>query len=182
MSPFPSAVRSAGTSPVPVSAAARGRNARILAAGADLARDAGIPEPSDTDAVWVLLQEAAETLRLLPDRERAWLRSGTYASWPPILRSYAETFAAAVDRGGRWEEPRADRLPAPGAVARMEGVLTWYGAIGGRNPRRDVGVVFALAAGVPVRTIRQRFGLGRRTVYDIRERGLARIVARLNPG
>ena len=37
--------------------------------------------------------------------------------------------------------------------------------------------MFGLAAGIPVRVLRRRFGIGRRTVYDVRDRGIRKICA-----
>lgn len=141
-----------------------------------MAQEAGITEPTTRDAVWEILIEAADTLKRLPDRERRWLRSGTHSSWPGTVREYGEVFAAAVARGGRWEALSPGLSPpSPEAIARLEITIEWLGHAGGRSPRRDTGVMFALAAGIPNRVVRRRFGIGRRTVYDIRDRGIGRI-------
>ncbi len=154
----------------------RGRHRDAVLVGLRMCEEAGKAEPAVRDAVWELLVEAADTLKRLPDRERRWLRSGTFSSWPRTVRDYGEAFAAAVARGGRWETATAALAPPPaGAVGRLEIVMQWLAGAGGRAPRRETNVVFALAGGVPVRVIRRRFGIGRRTVYDIRDRGIRRI-------
>ena len=147
----------------------------MLAHGRRLAQERGCAAPTLRDAVWELLIEAADTLKRLPNQERRWLRSGTYSGHPEVLRELSDAFAAAVAQGG-WGATRVrPGPPSAGAITRLDEVLTWPGAIQSRNRARDCRVVFALAAGVPVRVIRGRFGCGRQTVYDIRDRGLTQI-------
>lgn len=147
----------------------------MMTHGCRLAAERGCAAPMLRDAVWELLIEAADTLKRLPNQERRWLRSGTYSAHPEVVRELSETFAAAVAQGG-WGTTRVrPGPPSAAAISRLDEVLTWPGAIQGRNRARDCRVVFALAAGVPVRVIRGRFGCGRQTVYDIRDRGLRQI-------
>ncbi len=149
----------------------------LLRHGLRLARARGLAEPGPREAVWELLVEAAETLARLPDRERRWLTSGTRSSHPDVVHDLVEVFAAAVGRGG-WDRTRVRPAPpSPGAISRLDRVLTWPAALTGRQRARDLRVLFALAAGVPVRVIRARLGCGRQTVYDIRKRALDDIVA-----
>lgn len=147
-----------------------------VAEGLRLARAAGREEPTLRDAVWELLVEAADTLRRLPNRERGWLTAATRAHWPDYLRNTAEAFAGTVgaDAAGVQRSLR----PAPAraeAIDRMDTVLLWLPQAGGRDARRDVAVLFGLACGLKVSRLRREFGCGRRTVYDIRDRGVARI-------
>lgn len=146
-----------------------------VAEGLHLARQAGREHPTLRDAVWELLLEAADTLRRLPNRERGWLTGAARAHWPDYVRNTAEEFAGAVgaDRGGQ-----AELRPTPASAAaidRMDTVLLWLPRAGGTNPKRDVAILFGLACGLRVAALRRRFGCGRRTVYDVRDRGLARI-------
>ncbi len=156
-------------------AAAARERLRIEAAigeGLRLARQAGCAEPGLRDAVWELLLEAADTLRRLPDRERGWLTAASRAHWPDYLRDSAAAVAA-----GDAAAPAGAR-PAPAravAIDRLDTVLAWLPQAGGANPRRDVAVLFGLASGLRVATLRRGLGCGRRTVYDVRDRGLARI-------
>ena len=146
-----------------------------VAEGLQLARQAGRESPTLRDAVWELLLEAADTLRRLPNRERGWLTAAARAHWPDYVRNTAEEFAGAVgaERGG---PVRLRPTPASAAaIDRMDTVLLWLPRAGGANPRRDVAILFGLACGLRVAALRQRFGCGRRTVYDVRDRGLARI-------
>lgn len=160
----------------------RERHKETLRVGLQLAADAGIPAPTTRSAVWELLIEAADTLKRLPDRERRWLRSGTHAAWPDTLREYSEEFAVAVARGGKWEAMSPGLSPPTSeAIARLDIVMEWLRhAANGRSSRPDARIVFALAAGVPVRVVRRRFGIARRTIYDIRDRGIDRICVWLN--
>jgi len=143
-----------------------------IADGLALAGAAGRREPTLRDAVWELLLEAGDTLRRLPNRERGWLTAVSRSHWPDYLRGAAEEWAgggAAPAGAGRPSPAR------PEAIDRLDTVLLWLPRAGGANPRRDVGILFGLACGLKVAILRQRFGCGRRTVYDVRDRGIARI-------
>ncbi len=147
-----------------------------VAEGLRLAREAGHAEPSLRDAVWELLLEAADTLRRLPNREQGWLTAAARAHWPDYVRNTAEEFAGAVGRAGRETGQALRPTPARAeAIDRMDTVLLWLPLAGGANPRRDVSILFGLACGLRVPVLRQRFGCARRTVYDVRDRGIARI-------
>jgi hypothetical protein len=154
-------------------AGALGEARRIEAAvrhGLVLAAAAGRRSPGLRDAVWELLLEAGDTLRRLPDRERGWLTGATRAHWPDYLRGLGEAAAGAARNCG----------PAGGdAIDRLDTVLPWLPLAAGRNPRRDVAVLFGLACGLRVAALRRTFGCGRRTVYDLRDRGVARICGQL---
>jgi len=143
-----------------------------IAQGLALARQAGNDTPGLRDAVWELLLEAGDTLQRLPNREHGWLTGASRAHWPDYLRGAAadDAVAAAPFRPG----------PASGeAIDRLDTVLAWLRHAAGSNPKRDLGVLFGLACGVKVASLRRRLGCGRRTVYDVRDRGIARICSRL---
>jgi len=92
------------------------------------------------------------------------------------VRNTSEEFAGAVGRGGREGAPAVRPTPARAeTIDRMDTVLLWLPLAGGANARRDVSILFGLACGLKVPVLRQRFGCGRRTVYDVRDRGIARI-------
>lgn len=146
-----------------------------VAQGLALARQAGKADPGLRDAVWELLLEAGDTLRRLPNREHGWLTAASRAHWPDYLRDAAVDHAAAAS-------PR--RGPASGAaIERLDIVLPWLqhaaDSARGRDPKREAAVLFGLACGVKVASLRRRLGCGRRTVYDLRDRAVARICARL---
>lgn len=134
-----------------------------IAAGFKRARQAGRAEPTLRDAVWELLLEAGDTLKRLPDREKGWLTGASRAHWPDYARSLAA------------ETPL--RLPpaSGAAIDRLDMVLVWLPHAAGSNPKRDLAVLFGLACGLPVPLLRRRLGCGRRTVYDVRDRGIARL-------
>jgi hypothetical protein len=76
--------------------------------------------------------------------------------------------------------PRLRPAPASAAaVDRLDCVLDWLPRAGGSKARRDVAVLLGLACGVRVAALRRQLGCGRRTIYDIRDRGLARICGHL---
>lgn len=147
----------------------------MIDTGYDLAMENGSPDPTLHDAVWELMVEAADTSRRLPDRERGWLLSCERCAWPETVRTIVEEFAKAVSRGGIWEAMTVHRgPPSAAAIDRMDEVLGWLNAVESKNRKRDLKVLYALSAGVPVRKVRALYGgLGRQTVYDIRARGLS---------
>lgn len=154
-------------------AARRTRLEAAIAEGLKRAGQAGLEVPALRDAVWELLQEAGDTLKRLPDRERGWLTAATRAHWPEPLR---EAAGAAVEWRGTWPRP----APATAAaVDRLDTVLDWLPLAGGSKPRRDIAVLLGLACGLKVAVLRRQLGCGRRTIYDIRDRGLARICGQL---
>ena len=157
-------------------ALARGRSA--LVHGRVLAKSAGCDAPSLRDALWELLMEAADTLSRLPNRERGWLTAASRAHWPDFVRQYDDSL-----RGGQAATGTTTlrRSPASAeAIDRMDIVLAWLPLAGGRNPRRDLAVLFGLACGAKVAVLRRRFGCGRRTIYDIRDRALKRLSVRIS--
>ena len=70
-----------------------------------------------------LIYEAAQTLRVLPDKERMFLRAGERCCWPQTLLTYWEAYGI---HGARL------RLPAPtvGKITRMEETLSWIAWLG----------------------------------------------------
>ncbi len=74
----------------------------ILTVGMRIAEEAGISNPSVRDAVWELLAEAADTLKRLPDRERRWLRPGSYSSWPQALREIGNACEIDGVKSHKW--------------------------------------------------------------------------------
>lgn len=149
--------------------------------GLRLAKEAGRAQPSLKDAVWELLMEAADTLARLPNRERGWLTATSRAHWPAIVRDVEEVFNDAAGKGPRGSAVRYNQAPATAeAIDRMDVVLVWLVHAGGRKPQRDVAVLFGLACGIRVAALRSRFGCGRRTIYDIRDRALGRLCAWLS--
>src|SRR3546814_6429632 len=65
--------------------------------------------------------------------------------------------------------------PSGAAIDRLDSVLAWLPQAAGANPKRDLAVLFGLACGVRVAALRRHLGCGRRTVYDVRDRGIDRI-------
>ena len=143
-----------------------------VAHGLRLAAEAGRREPALRDAVWELLIEAADTLRRQPNRERGWLTATSRAHWPAFVRDIDADTASVPQTGSdgfRFAPASA------GAIDRMDMVLTWLSHAGGSKGRRDAAVLFGLACGLRVAKLRARFGCGRRTIYDIRDRSLTRL-------
>jgi hypothetical protein len=140
---------------------------KALQAGADMLRaegyQLGFPE-SLNGIVWRLLQEAADTLSRLPDRERGWLMAGDRIAWPTVIHSAQEQYEAELQRLiDLKEEKSLTRLPKlpiadPTAIPRMLTVLSWLRFVRARNlqrVKRDRLVVLAMAQGQPQRVIRR---------------------------
>lgn len=142
---------------------------RAVEHGLYLAELAGRQNPTLRDGVWELLMEAADTLKRQPNRERGWLTASSRVHWPEMVREF--------DAGHQRQAAGCPRLlPASAAaIDRMDEVLLWLVHAAGAKPQRDIGVLFGLACGVKVAFLRERYGCARRTVYDIRDRGLARL-------
>ncbi|WP_041793629.1 hypothetical protein [Pararhodospirillum photometricum] len=149
----------------------------LIAHGLTLARDAGVIDPTPEAAVWELLVEAADTLRRLPDQERAWLLSCERCQWPEVVRTQAERWANAVAAGG-WEGMKTrPGPPTREAISRMDALFEVARSI--KKPA-DARRAFLMAAGVPVwviarKTTDRRDGkpVSRPTIYASRARALA---------
>ncbi len=171
-------VRNSAKRPQGVSPKVLARTRSALAHGRALARSAGRETPDLRDAIWELLMEAADTLSRLPNRERGWLTAASRAHWPDVVRQYEESLQ---DGHSPPSATMLLRSPASAeAIDRMDTVLAWLPLAGGSNPRRDLAVLFGLACGAKVAALRRRFGCGRRTVYDIRDRALKRLCAHVS--
>jgi len=134
-----------------------------VAEGLRRAQHAGCAAPRLQDAVWELLLEAGDTLSRLPDRERGWLTAASRGHWPDFLNEGTEA-------------ARVRRSPTGGAaIDRLDTVLAWLPKAAGAQPKRDLAILFGLACGLRVVVLRRKIGCGRRTIYDVRDRGIARI-------
>lgn len=123
------------------------------------------------DIVWRRIVEAAQTLKRLPDRERARLRANGATAWPDFLRKSIEAYGYSVVR----------ITPSAHAIDRMEETMDWL-----RWPRpEDMRVAFLLASGVRAPRILvavERFEgkrIRRQAVYERKATVLRRITARL---
>lgn len=122
------------------------------------------------DLVWRCLEDAADTLARLPDKERGYLLAADRVAWPAIAHTYEERLE---EENQRLELLRRDqsmlrgdglgsRLPImdPTAIPRMLTVLSWLQYVRGRTDRgikRDQLVTLALAQGQTARDIQRRF-------------------------
>jgi hypothetical protein len=145
------------------------RSERAVAHGLKLATAGGKAAPTLRDVVWELLLEAGGTLKRLPDRERGWLTAAARAHWPGSLSDAVGETAVADTTRLRLGPASAE------AIDHLDTVLSWLPLAAGRNPKREIGVLFGLACGLRVARLQRGLGCGRRTIYDLRDRGLARI-------
>jgi len=142
---------------------------KALSEGLDICRQEGNPQPSLKALIWRLLQDAAETLARLPDKERVWLLSSDRVIWPELARpsedNRAVEWETAMEQlaGVRSPDTPAVRLMVsdPSAPRRMLTVLGWLKCVRGRTPqriKRDKLVVLALAQGQSYRAVRRYMG------------------------
>lgn len=117
--------------------------------------------------VEALLAEAADTLRRLPDRE-ARFRAGLGSAWPDVVRDAATAYGA---EGVRL------RLgpPAPAAIDRLEGVISWLAWL--NEPQRRI--AWAVASGFTVARLARQIGCHRNTVANRHAAAMRLIAGRL---
>lgn len=136
---------------------------KALREGADMLRGEGNPRPSLKALIWRLLQDAAETLTRIPDRERAWLQSASRSAWPAIAHTAQEQFAAEVQRStdarmSKDEGPLPRMvITDPSATRRMLTVLGWLRHVRAQSPykcKRDKIAIMFLAGGLSTTKVR----------------------------
>ncbi len=126
------------------------------------------PDRWDGEAIELWLQQAADTLRRLPDRERAFIY-GRSSGWPDFIRSTSEAYGY----DGARARPGA---PDAHAIDNLGHVLGWFSTV----PRAWRRLVWARACGIPASKIAARIGCNRSTVWRTERRALARIAEVLN--
>jgi Domain of unknown function (DUF6362) len=117
--------------------------------------------------VAVYLEEAADTLRRLPNR-----RIGGYVSaWPEIVRDYWEAFG--------WHHAELRPIPpSPKAIDQMDETLRWLWWLEPDQAR----LVWARSTGKPWKVIAYDYGIDRTTAWRRWTYALVTIAARLNAG
>jgi hypothetical protein len=117
--------------------------------------------------VAVYLEEAADTLRRLPNR-----RVGGYVSaWPEIVRDYWEAFG--------WHDAEVRPIPpSPKAIDQMDETLRWLWWL----ERDEARLVWDRSTGKPWKVIAYDYGIDRTTAWRRWTYGLITIAARLNAG
>lgn len=110
------------------------------------------------------LEEAADTLRRLPDAQ-ARFRLGLRSAWPDVVREASASLAH--------DAPRV-RLgpPSPGAIDRLEVTIGWLALLTQAQRR----IAWALASGIPAAKLARLIGCHRNTVAN-RQAGALRIIA-----
>ncbi len=126
------------------------------------------PAAWEGDAVRLWLQQAADTLRRLPDRERAFIY-GRGSTWPDIVRKSSEGYGYGEVR------PRAGP-PEAGAIDNLQRVILWLGWLS-PNWRR---ILWARACGIPASRIAAMIGCNRATIWRTEKRALVMIATALN--
>lgn len=121
------------------------------------------------------IDEAAATLRKLPDPDRRFLSTRGRSNWPTVIMSFWEAYGL--------EAPKM-RLPPPSAQAidRMDEVLNWMGWLT-RQDSAEMKCVW-LIYGERKRIVECTgiLGLHRNTVRQKRDDGIARLVTHLANG
>ncbi len=115
--------------------------------------------------VQAYLEEAADTLRRLPNRHI----QGYVSTWPDVVQDYWEAFG--------WSETEA-RLspPSPRAIDQMDRTLTWLQWL---EPS-DSKLVWERASGRPWKVIAHDRGIDRTTAWRHWTYALITIAAKLN--
>lgn len=144
--------------------------------------------------IWRLLEDAADTLARLPDRERGWLLSADRSCWPEVSHTYQERVEEENQRlaerrrleslGMTPEEtPWVRRnITDPSAIPRMLTVLSWLQYVRARTAareKRDKLIVLAMAQGQSIRSVK-RLMLGERSdsaARMVKQKVLAQIEA-----
>lgn len=153
------------------------RIAKALEEGQAMCIENGNPEPRYADMVWALIEDAAQTFRRLPDRERAWLRAGERIAWPNIVydrQELAEAFAVQVARVQAGEEPMEalqirPSPPTARAIDRAQYVSSWRRHLVGVNQIRDWRILWLMAFRVKQAHIARELRCSRQTLHDRRE-------------
>lgn len=129
------------------------------------------------------LQEAADTLKRLPDKNRP---RPLKASWPDTVQAMAESVFAIANVWGvnifreREKEKNDSTLrpgpPDPGAISRMDKALPWLAYLDTTKQKP----LWAWACGCGDRRIAMICGKHRHTIRAWREQSLELIARRLN--
>ena len=111
------------------------------------------------------LEEAADTLRRLPEERVRTARSG----WPPIIREFHDAYGC---------EPARLHLgpPAAAAIDRMDQTLEWLRWLEADDAR----IVWLRACGIRWKPICHRFGVSRDTAWRHWMAALVTIAGKLN--
>lgn len=126
--------------------------------GIDLLAREGNDTPSTRDVIWRLMQDAAETLHRMPDKEEAWQVVNLPAAWPDLARPSEE--CRLVEWEQSLEEAMGVRQPDleayrprfvmtdPTAPRRMLVVLSWLRHTKSKNRKRDQLIFLEIARGM----------------------------------
>jgi len=134
------------------------------------------------DQVRARMEEAALTLRMLPDRERAYL-APLRSFWPASPQfEQDEQFAVRVQQIAQAidlapDPPPKIRVADPKAIERMEECWQWLRLI--PNPKRRV-IVWLRSAHLPVKRVSRIVKLDRRMIWVHHKAGLKEIADALN--
>ncbi|PWR24009.1 DUF6362 family protein [Zavarzinia compransoris] len=114
------------------------------------------------------LEEAADTLRRLPDTETKY-RLGLRSAWPDVVR---ESVAVQASTGVRV------RLgpPSPGAIDRLEATIGWLSLLTEAQRR----IAWALASGISAARLARMIGCHRNTIANRQAAALRIIAGHLN--
>ena len=112
-----------------------------------------VPVRWDGDAVRLWLEQAVDTLRRLPDRERTYIH-GRASVWPDFVRKASESYGYGETRA----RPGA---PEAAAIDNLGAVIGWLGLL----PQTWRRIVWARACGIPASAIARRIGCHRGTIW-----------------
>lgn len=120
------------------------------------------------------IEEAADTLRRLPDKHKSYLAASERGTWPTTIMTYWEAFSLAR------ETPKTAvrmRLPPPGArqVDRMDAVMDWMLWLGKQDAREMKVVWLCCGERKRLSTVSILMGIHRNWVREQRDSGLRRL-------
>ncbi|MEG3639303.1 DUF6362 family protein [Magnetococcus sp. PR-3] len=128
-----------------------------------------MPEKWDATVVAKRLEEAARTMKRLP--EKGLKPEEARSSWPEVIHEFYDAYgwgSAEVRLGP----------PSPDAINRMDEVLEWLSWLETDDRR----LLWFRAERVPWKLIMRRFGRARSTLFAHWKAGIFQIVAVLNRG
>lgn len=148
--------------------------------GADLARARHGERAHCRHVIWLLFEEAIQTIEKVPDQERSWLTAGFRSGgWSQMVVTWEEIVDVEFHRLMAGMKPTDEGSPktAPqrNDVDRALGVLEWLRfCTRGSNPVALQKAAVALARGGDVELVYRLYGSGRtrarQVVYEIRNR------------
>ena len=141
------------------------RRLQTIKDGYEIARADGIEHPTHEQMIWYIVQEAADTLERLPDREREQRLSGKKSHMPEMI-------------GRASRRPLHKGAPTGDAIDRLDELFRWFSLIS-EDRIRKIKVLLALGGGASAGKVAGYIGVHRDTPLKLRDRALLEIAIAL---